>query len=335
MTLLRYVHPIVALAEHRHFGRAARALGISQPALSMAIRRAERELQARLFDRNHGAVTLTPFGESAVRRCRDLLHSAREIVREVDLLRGLGAGRLVVTCGTYPAELSGHRAIGRLVAAHPGLACSIRLSEWHRSIQPVITHEADVALAEVGAAEADPRLVAEVIGTHPCRFFCRPGHALLRQNEPTIGQLASYPWALTSLPPRIFAMIDEPACAAGRLDEAQERFIPAIHVETLQAAKDVVRESDAISAAPPILLADDVRAGRIGVVRYAAPWVRLNYGFIYLRDRMLSPAARAYMNEVRRIEAEVVRATEDLESADAVEAGCSGSRPARPAAVRV
>lgn len=305
MKLLRYVRQIAALAEHRHFGRAAQALGVTQPALSMMIRNVERELKVRLFDRARGQVTPTPYGEAAVRRCRELLASAEEMVREVDVLRGLGAGSLVVSCGTFPAEISGHRAVGRLVAAHPGLTCSVRVNEWHRTTHPVIAREADVALAEVSAAEADPRLVAELIGTHAGAFFCRPGHPLLQVESPTLRQIAAYPWALMSLPPRVFAALPEPVSAAGRLDDARERFIPAVHVETLQAAKEIVRASDAVSAAPPILIDDDVLAGRLAVIPFAAPWLRLNYGFIYLRDRTLSPAARAFMAEVRAVEAEL------------------------------
>jgi len=80
----------------------------------------------------------------------------------------------------------------------------------------------------------------------------------------------------------------------------------ALRVETLAGIKQVVRESDAISAAPPRLIADEVRAGTLAVIEFAPPWLRLNYGFIYLRDRTLSPAARAFMAEVRAVEAEYV-----------------------------
>jgi len=244
-----------------------------------------------------------------VRRCRELQFAAEDLVREVEVLRGLGAGRLLVSCGTFPAELSGSLAVGRLMVRHPALSCGVRVGEWSETTTPVLNHEADLALAEMTVADSDARLVAERIGTHPCVFFCRAGHPLARVRSPTIRQLVAYPWALPTLPPRLFSMLGGMPCAAGRLDETGERFVPSIHMQTLSGSKQVVLASDAICGAPPVLIEDDLRAGRLSAIRFAAPWLRLDYGFIYLRDRTLSPAARAFMSEVRKIESELTRRT--------------------------
>jgi LysR family transcriptional regulator, hydrogen peroxide-inducible genes activator len=79
MTLneLRYA---LAVARERHFGRAAEACHISQPSLSVAVRKLEDELNVTLFERGHGEVTLTPAGEA-------LLRQARRVMDEVGTLR--------------------------------------------------------------------------------------------------------------------------------------------------------------------------------------------------------------------------------------------------------
>ncbi len=79
MTLneLRYA---LAVARERHFGRAAEACHISQPSLSVAVRKLEDELGITLFERGHGEVTLTPAGEA-------LLRQARRVMDEVGTLR--------------------------------------------------------------------------------------------------------------------------------------------------------------------------------------------------------------------------------------------------------
>lgn len=79
MTLneLRYA---VAVARERHFGRAAEACHISQPSLSVAVRKLEEELGVTLFERGHGEVTLTPAGETLIRQ-------ARRVIDEVGALR--------------------------------------------------------------------------------------------------------------------------------------------------------------------------------------------------------------------------------------------------------
>jgi LysR family hydrogen peroxide-inducible transcriptional activator len=79
LTELRY---IVAVAERRHFGHAAEECHVSQPTLSVAVRRLEKELGLTLFERNHGTITVTPAGERVVAQARRALAEAAA-VREV------------------------------------------------------------------------------------------------------------------------------------------------------------------------------------------------------------------------------------------------------------
>ena len=78
MTLneLRY---IVAVARERHFGRAAEACFISQPTLSVAVKKLEEELGLSLFERRKGEVTVTPVGEQIVAQAQRVLEEASRI----------------------------------------------------------------------------------------------------------------------------------------------------------------------------------------------------------------------------------------------------------------
>ncbi len=76
---------IVAVARARHFGRAAEACFISQPTLSVAVKKLERELGVELFERRQGEVTLTPVGEQVVAQAQRVLEEAgriQEIVQQ-------------------------------------------------------------------------------------------------------------------------------------------------------------------------------------------------------------------------------------------------------------
>eukprot|EP01037_Dinobryon_pediforme_P027528 gene27528-30448_t len=76
MRQLRYFE---ALARHGHFGRAADACAISQPALSMQIRELEDALGTELFDRGARQVRLTHFGEEFATRVREILRAVDEL----------------------------------------------------------------------------------------------------------------------------------------------------------------------------------------------------------------------------------------------------------------
>lgn len=80
MTLneLRYV---VALARERHFGRAADACFVSQPTLSVAVRKLEDELGVSLFERGPGEVTVTAVGERIVEQVQRVLEEAEGVRR--------------------------------------------------------------------------------------------------------------------------------------------------------------------------------------------------------------------------------------------------------------
>ncbi|GAB4173898.1 MAG: hypothetical protein OHK0024_10610 [Thalassobaculales bacterium] len=75
---LRY---LVALAEHRHFGRAAAACCVSQPALSTGIKDLEETLRARLVDRTSRRVAITPLGQQVATRARLILDQALSLTR--------------------------------------------------------------------------------------------------------------------------------------------------------------------------------------------------------------------------------------------------------------
>lgn len=79
LTELRY---IIALARERHFGRAAEACFVSQPTLSVAIRKLEEELGVEIFERTPGEVMLTPAGE-------DIVKQAHKVLAEVEQIRGI------------------------------------------------------------------------------------------------------------------------------------------------------------------------------------------------------------------------------------------------------
>ena len=78
MTLneLRY---IVSVARERHFGRAAEACFVSQPTLSVAVKKLEDELGVSLFERGQGEVSVTPVGDQVVAQAQRVLEEASSI----------------------------------------------------------------------------------------------------------------------------------------------------------------------------------------------------------------------------------------------------------------
>jgi LysR family hydrogen peroxide-inducible transcriptional activator len=102
LTELRY---IVAVARERHFGRAAEACFVSQPTLSVAIKKLEEELEVKLFERGGNEVSVTPLGEDIVRQAQAVIEQAaaiKEIAkRGKDPLAGPLRLGIIYTIGPY------------------------------------------------------------------------------------------------------------------------------------------------------------------------------------------------------------------------------------------
>jgi DNA-binding transcriptional LysR family regulator len=95
------------------------------------------------------------------------------------------------------------------------------------------------------------------------------------------------------------------------VDPQSGDLIPAIEVEELVSARAVVLASNALSLAAPIQIERSVRQGELCVLPYWQAGMQLDYGFIWIRNRLLSPAAEMFMDIVRELE--VSRAQRNLE----------------------
>src|SRR5882724_1868435 len=142
-----------ALARHCHFGRAAEACAISQPALSMQIKEMEEALGGVLFERGARQVGLTNFGEEVARRVRDILRSVDELG---DFARASG-GRLVgrLRIGMIPtiAPYLLPTVIGNLTRTHPELDIHIRETTTPKLIQELAEGRLDTAIVALPVSE--------------------------------------------------------------------------------------------------------------------------------------------------------------------------------------
>jgi DNA-binding transcriptional LysR family regulator len=302
MQTIRQFEIVRTLAAQRHFGRAARALGISQPSLTRSLKELEDRLGVVLFDRN--GVEPTVFGEMALRYGEPVLKCAAEFRREIDLAKGLGSGRLAVCAAMYPTDISARKAIGGLAARYAGLSVELTQSDWPRVTEMVLNGEVDVGLADLAAAEARDDLVAEPVRSSLLRFFCAKEHPLAARSPLTIEDLMDYPWVAPALPERMNAFLSE-GRPFGFWDRAKGRFTPRIQVATFPDMKEIVIAGQGLSAALPFQIKHELAAGRCVLLPVTLPWVTLNYGFITRRGRTLSPPAKAFMELVRGIEREI------------------------------
>lgn len=143
LTELRY---IVAVARERHFGRAAEACYVSQPTLSVAVRKLEDELGVVLFERGAGEVSVTPIGERIVEQAQRVLEEAarvKELAKQgKDPLNGPLRMGVIFTIGPY---LLPH-LIPALKKRAPRMPLVLQEQYTHKLLELLRQGEIDVAI---------------------------------------------------------------------------------------------------------------------------------------------------------------------------------------------
>lgn len=143
---IRQLQFFVALAREGHFGRAAAACNVSQPALSMAIGRLESELGLRLVDRGTGGmVGLTDAGQALIARARSVVQGVESVAGEAARLKGQLTGTLRL--GTVPTAVTAVPALtAALLHEHPGVRVKARTAPSEVLCGDVMRYELDAAL---------------------------------------------------------------------------------------------------------------------------------------------------------------------------------------------
>ncbi len=177
LTQLRY---LVALADHRHFGRAAEACAISQPTLSAQLRKLEDELHAALIERGT-TIDLTSLGRSVVERARGILKEADEIAsiarRGEEPLAGPRRIGIIPTLCPYLLPW----ALPALKATYPRLDLICREAMTNAVISAVKARELDYGL--IAEHTHDPALASHLLFDEPLFAALPLDHPLAAQEK--------------------------------------------------------------------------------------------------------------------------------------------------------
>jgi LysR family hydrogen peroxide-inducible transcriptional activator len=152
-TTLKQLRYFDALARHCHFGRAAEACAISQPALSMQIRELEETLGGVLIERGARQVGLTKFGEEVAQRARDILRSVDELGDFARASRDHLVGPLRIGMIPTVAPYLLPTVIANLERMHPELDIHVRETLTPKLIQELAQGRLDTAIVALPVSE--------------------------------------------------------------------------------------------------------------------------------------------------------------------------------------
>ena len=310
---LRY---LLALAEHRHFGRAAEASFVSQPTLSMQIRKLEDELGVALLERSPRNVMLTDAGRAVAERARVILREVDEIKELMRRTRDPEAGS--IRLGLFPtlAPYLLPHVVPALRARFPRLELLLVEEKTEPLLQQLREGRLDAGVLALPVH--DPQLQSTLLFEEPFVLAVPSDHPLAQQDQLDVAQLADQNLLLLE---EGHCLRDQ-ALSVCRLAGADEKDgFRATSLETLRqmvAAHVGVTLLPVLSVQPPVPASDQIHLLRF---KGTAPSRRI--GLVWRKSSAMVPFLRKLADVFRALPAGLL-----------VAQGGHGARPATTTAKR-
>lgn len=290
---LRYFE---ALARHSHFGRAAEACAISQPAMSVQIKELERTLGTELFERSARQVRLTRVGEEFAQRVRGILRSVDELedLARASLERLVGRLRIGVIPTVAPYLLP--MIIGNLTRLHEGLDIHVRETQTQKLIQELADGRLDTAIVALPVSEPS---LTEVALFEENFVLVRPGED---EGKPVPSSEKLREMRLLLLEEG--HCFREQALSFCNMSSARPREL--LDGSSLSTLVQMVGAGIGVTLIPEMAVAVETRSASVSLARFKSPQPSRTIGMIW---RKASPLAEQLLqiSEVVRQSAEALR----------------------------
>lgn len=277
----------VAVTETASFSQAAERLHLTQPAISKRIAQLEQLLAARLFDRIGRRVSLTESGVQLLPRAQRILREIAETTRAIRDMSGKVSGRLSLATSHHvglhrlPAVL---RAFSR---RHPDVNLEIEFMDSEKAHAAVAQGTIEFAVITLAPEGSAPRLEAREIWPDPLSVMVASDHPLAARGHVSVETLSGYPAVLPGITTYTGQILRQRFQAHGaRLQVSMSTN----YLETL-------RMLAAIGLGWSVL-PDSMLTGELVVLELEATRMQRSLGYVYHRDRTLSNAARAFIEEL-------------------------------------
>jgi DNA-binding transcriptional LysR family regulator len=156
---LKYIEIFCAVVELKSFSKAARALHLTQPTVSIHIKTLEEEFSTRLFDRMGRSVIPTQAGETLYRYSKEIMSMKEEARLAMEKLEGGMSGNLNIGASTIPGEYILPALLARFVHHYPDILPTLKIADSGDIYSSVLAGEVDLGI--VGAVVGDRNIVSK------------------------------------------------------------------------------------------------------------------------------------------------------------------------------
>ena len=292
----RRLELLVALVRHKHMPSAARAVGVSQPAISSAVRIVESGAGFALFHRTARGMQLTNEGETFALGMRRALNELRHIPDDIAAIRGIICGHVTVGALPFSRTLILPEAMARVRRAYPGVRITTDESAYEMLAAGVRAGDIDFILGALRATDPASGLYAEPLVSESMVLLSRPGHPLAGKRALKLKQLADASWIL----PRSHTP------ARSILDALFVRMklsspVPSVETADLAIIRGLLLRTDMVAVLSPQQVHYELETGQLIILDVTLQEADREIGLTMRAAGDPSPAARKLIDAIREV----------------------------------
>jgi LysR family hydrogen peroxide-inducible transcriptional activator len=263
MVTLRQLRYLQALVQHRHFGRAAEACGVTQPALSMQIRDLEKLLDVALVERRPGDVMITEIGAEIARRGERLLAAERDLVDFARHRARLLTGRLRLGVIPTLAPYVLPKVLPAIQRRYPDLLLDLRETQTQTLIEELGDGSLDLVLLALPVEDSELETI---------RLFDDPFLLAVPATDPRPETLRV---TADGIDQSRLILLEEGHClrdqALAYCADSRRNAAIGLGATSLATVTQMVANGFGVTLVPRVAVDVDARDDRIKLLRFAAP----------------------------------------------------------------
>ena len=283
---LNQLRGFLAVAQFGSFTKAAKTLYLTQPALSLQIKRLEETLQEPLFERHSKSLLLTPAGHVLKERAEQILGLVEQTDQEVQALHGLQGGRLSIGTNDSNCLYLLPSLIQFFRERFPGVA--LHFTNRQSADVVALVAEGKVEFGLVTLPVRDARVKAEPLFWREDVAICHPAHTLAELSDVRLEDIAEFPLLVLEQGSTSRNLLDHLLVTAG--------IAPKVMMElgNVEVIKRFVEIDMGVAVIPGFTVAEEIKLGQLYAIRL--PWLPARaVGIVQRRKGYLSPAAQMFI----------------------------------------
>ena len=288
------MHIFYSVARYRSFSRAAEAMDITQPAVSIQVQELEKTLGVTLFHRRARGLRLTEMGETVYSYAHRIFSLSSEMQETIQNIQGLKTGHLTLGASTTPGEYILPVAIGQFRRQYPGIEVELKISNTRSIVNQILQRELDLGMIgsrlESGGQglEMSTYVMDEIVlVASPANPLTKPERLsmedvmedglVIREEGSATRETAEQCFAHMGIRPKI-----------------------AIQLGSNQAVKLAAASGVGVGVISRFGIGAEVKAGLLVVLEVEGWQCTRPLTLVYLKEKHLSPAQRAFLHLLER-----------------------------------